>query len=146
MASVFSLGVIDIPDASLAERIAYVGWSEGGQATAQNLEGSTRVPLGVYDADPDRHCPWCLVVEEVLQTPEGEEAVKLGTHVLPGEGCLLVPRCSHVKEAALCRPLFHPSCDTWVGYQPHDRHDNVATSGNPWFRKCERNCCRINCD
>ena len=29
LASVLSLGVIDIPDASLAERIAYVGWSEG---------------------------------------------------------------------------------------------------------------------
>lgn len=77
MASVLSLGVIDIPDASLAERIAYVGWSEGSPQP-QNLEGSTRVPLGVYYADPDRHCPWCIVVEQVLQTPEGEEAVNWG--------------------------------------------------------------------
>ena len=50
------------------------------------------------------------------------------------------------KRIPLCRPSFHSSFDTRVRYQPHDRNDDVARAGNPWFRKCERNCCRINCD
>lgn len=42
MASVFSLGVIDIPDASLAERIAYVGWSEGRPQSRRKHLGTLR--------------------------------------------------------------------------------------------------------
>jgi RHS repeat-associated protein len=60
--------------------------------------------------DPDGHCPWCPVVEEVLESPEGQAAVDWGAHLLAGAGALLTAAAAALENG--------PGTDVIPGLDP----------------------------
>ena len=74
--------------------------------------------------DPDGHCPWCPVVEEILESPEGQAVEEWGAHVLAGAGALLTTAAT----AALESGRTPESIPIGMGSVPFYNQENTSDS------------------